>query len=1760
MSIYGYVTTHISPEPVGKSFAIGSQIRLQCTVHSDYTPVRYVYTFRGMVNPNVTIFTAEVIPPNNELIYNCPIAGAIECSLVVYFSSGVSISGKYSFFVHDASIDTRKDDTSIGWTMNKLEEPHLQKTLYEIPWAYDCIFKFPFSSHPSYNNFTMPAGPNDWYLDGNHVGKGGRVRVSVPPTSSHVVSSTAYHKGVYLGNFTVETTIPAATLEPVPPRIELYINKYPHNGAKYNLKDRIVLTQNITLGSSKIHGFIYSYTKTHGNSFESGTLPLNPYAEENEIDVGGSGIYSITLSALDEHNNIIGSDTIQFEVVYQPLTLDFKIIDTLGIENTTYTLERSSSGNVPKKDVLGRIEYKTGRAKRIEWSLFLENNLLIKSENEFIQNGVIDPFTGKTTKDNVHVSNYGLTQVGNYRVDVRVTDYDGVIVSRSKAVKIDYIKSKVNLNIQPTSDYDPLVVQFSKRTSAGLILPGTFNFHSVEFFYSKVDGVSEGSRVLFKSFYGSQGFSEFIPDFEHSFGPGNYKLYAVVKTIHTGSSVPKTEIDQLLLSISVTAIPNANIDFKEREKPPFKIGDRLSLTPNYDSLPIHKIKSITWIYNFGGRSHTITNSNSNGVWEVQKDFIVEWIDAGNFTIQLEAATENKTFKSPVHRYKVYHDIVPSICKIDLVMDPDQQKAVGTSGQEACDYLYQSIQRAMLKNAVYFAPRTWDEAGRVLSVEKRDITSGPQSTPVVSITIPRRISNKREGVESIKYSELPRNPVDTKEDSELQPRPRGVVFCTPKKDNNQVIRLSSADRYTFTDEYGITVTKKGLLHNPIVLYAQNDTDLKLNAFGESTKNKNLDFSQYPFQPYLTLLREDEYNQTSLNKNKFCVVTYDAVTNSSSIRYSPQYIHSIYPFDVDYLKFRRGQDKSTSFMAIQSETVWDTKSPSSIWGRGDMPSENAAIANKTGWSQGSTDLSWENAGSLLLPAKSGSEINKYTSAFYGQPNTGGLDGAVEKYARRAQFESADNLYTKYGIIDTDGVSRSGFTLNNFTIDGAAANALVGVSQTISKTSNNLIPGVNDLIRPVGKSGRYYIFSKQKGIYVWDEYLSKDAISHVMLSGVPENIINLEKIGDLKILESNLQYDSRSGGFSKFPLSSKYFEGASILLNLNYDNETSDSWATTYSTLTSDQGLSLSVTPSQGNDRVIYADPFDNFAFYSTDSYLGFVNLSNRANTFYYIDKKTGQITEGHAGGKTIVHLDKIQALIGSRDVALPLELHPENESQSVAINGKFGNFPFIAETNIVLADHIKPQINSGISKIWVNDASFQKPLSVKFKTKEWIPDRITLCPEQMSNTDSYVNYFLQAEEQKDVSISSAGSDSYEITVLASNIQKNWRDSSGNYVGGAHYITLGLENFPSGRRSSGFRANYHQNNMSELLEKFSTSVVLVDDNDIKTTIENSSVKDDGLITLLDDNLRCKLHITPLISINKIDRVYLDDRGNTVIKSQEKFDIPKSNIPGAGDHNRLSGTDLISSRGDRFYVISNTSDEVTVYGDAVTLLNTVDKVSVSPFIPTYYSIKAVIGDSPSVSELKFKELGQDGRIEFHPFSHSVVRIQGNSITVVYLDKDKLFSTKYYPKIAFSSTELREPGAGSTTATISFYGVYDKDNKVFSRQLPIGARAKDSQFYHLFSDQGLDNEDEIFIKIQSSEDLDTTKEIELKLINNNTGTEVFDSPYLLSKSTIEQVLESDKRLFKATLKRDQEVLEDRFLSVSIKFTAYDKYGNLVEI
>ena len=1626
--------------------------------------------------------------------------------------------------------------------------------------------------------------PNDylstsWLLNGEYItpyysAENGRIIKTILPTMlpetspKNLTANSQTYKWIdhpYYGHIRIYYNQPlGVSIRPtyygVPARSQLSINGYSDDGRQYSVGSIMNLTQKVWRGSKRISSFGYTYSRydDSGNLIESGTLNYDSSSPANAIDFTDVGNYTITLTVTDVDGDVATTDTIAFKLIpAPPLSLKFEIADNSGNKNYNSFITRNPATGVASLSLIARCEALLGAPYSAEYYLdsgagyvFQANRFFEASDTE------IDPFTGQNITKLVCVSNYVFNNPGTYKWKIIVTDYDGRTAESISTFTLSAYPPVLNLDMYPTSDYEPLTVNFKQRSSEGLVRLGTYNLSSVGFYYAKVTNGIQGSKVLFKQF--NSTYSTYIPEFSHSFNsPGDYRLFAVVKD---ANARVEEDLNFMIGEITVTQLPQAVVELTDDGVPPFKIGNTITITPNYGDYPMHKIQNATWRYNFGARSHTIVNSNSLGSWTISNPLVLNWSEAGNFTVQLEILTaKNEVVKSNIMRYKIYNDIVASSYRIEIVMDPDQRAATATSEAAACDSLYNSLIEASKNNSLYFAPRTWDEAGKITNISKTSILRNSTLVPAISITIPKRVSDKKSGVEAIDYSSLLINPIDRKEDNETSPRPRGVVFCTPAKKETNVIRLSAGERYTFVDKHGKTIVKEGLALNPVVLYAQNSQDQNYNAFGSATAIKNLDFSQYPFQPYFTLLREDEYNLTTTSKSKFCAVTYDSLIRDN-LTYSPQYIHSISPFDVNYLKFRRQQNVETSSLEEDSSAnAWETTSSTSNWGRGDIPNNTTTIGDKTGWKQSSVSLTWSNAGSLLLPATSGSESNKYTTQFYGQPNTGGLVGNVEKYARRAQFESADNLYTKYGVVDSGGNSGTRFTLNNFSIDGAASSALIGESQIISKTSSSLVPGLNDIIKPVGKSGRYYAFPKQKRIYLWDDYLSKDVSSYALLGGVSESIINLEKVGDIKILESNLLYNVENNKFTKFPLSPKYFDGSTILLNLNYNNEITN-WATTYSTLTSNQELPLTIDYTKGASKVIYADPFDNFVYYSTSSYIGISNLGDRNNTYYHIDTKTGQITEGSEGSNKFIQLNKAEALINIESAVLPVELHPENEAQSVAVNGLFGNLPFSTSASIVLADHVKPQINGGITKLWVNDPNFNNPLMIKFRTKEWIPDRITLCPEQLIDTDAYVSYFEDAEGQQNVTISNIGSDVYEITVLAENLQESWKASSGNYASGTHFITLGLETFPSGKRSNGYRANYHQNNMRELIDNFSTNVVLVDNRQIRTTITNSTTRSDGTTTLLDDNLTCSLNVLAINTVSNIDSVYLNESGNTVIKSQTSFNVFETALAESGSYNRFSGNSLITSNGDIFTVLSNTETEITLYGNCLDQMQSVDRVSIAPFIPTYYIIKTSLGESSSINKLKFKQLTSGGQIKFESFAHAIKRIQGNNIVIEYLDENKSFSVKYYPKLVFTNVGTNDLSAGSTTATISFYGIYDADTKVFSRQLSIGARAKDSQFYHIFSDSGLDDEDEIFIQIQTSDDLDITKEITLKLINNNTGAEVFESPYLFSESAIEQVIDDNKTLFKAILKRDQDTLAESLLDVSIEFSAYDKYGNLVEI
>lgn len=1536
-------------------------------------------------------------------------------------------------------------------------------------------------------------------------------------------------------------------------------------------------------------------------------IEVTGYDEEqdfNEVSLNEAGLFKFIYKVLVWNPDINDDEWINLE--YNK-SFAARYSSSIEVGNVTfYDEENTSGGYVPRVflnrgtneivchiGLLERQDGTYGHATKFTWTIDADSYTYVDTVSKRTGED-IDPTTGELLLDTDSFIRYNFTSSSiTYTVSCAVTEInpDAIEHTRSSDISFDYYRPTLNIKTTLVDQYSPLSITFEPMPPKTLLVDaGTYNIKKIELYRKWEDG---GYNVILSKSYESTDWDNYpdenpsdITDLtgftytETVDKVGTHKFFARIWDYDSEFTIDLPE-DQGYYQFDeryLIKIPDLLLSFSEDIAPPYKITDSINLTPSFamadgSEFPLSKITKLEWISNDVTFNETITNNWKREIWSIEVPKNLFFSEVASYSMFCRATLYNGlTYTSSTHYYKIYNDIAPSEYAIDIAMDPDQLSRLSpdTTKEAARDYLYDAIELAMRSNKVYFAPRTWPEAGLISSITKYPLHSNSleYDNYYVRIYVKHRVSTFLNGMEDLSYDSLPVNPVDTAEPIGGTVNPRGVIFCTPTSDNPEVIRLSAAERISIIDKYtGTRVYKEGLALHPIVMYAQNDntTYNSLNVFGPVAP-ASFDFSQSPFQPWLTLLNQAEYENSISKQYKFYAITYDAVYRTAKFDYKPQYIHSIKPFDVDYLKFRKYQNQETSSYIYNNSTAWNTYDPASTsiaWGRGDL-SSTTDIGKRKGWIYNGSKLTWLQAGSILLSATEGDDKDKFTT-FYGQPNVSGVWGNAEKYARMAYFESLDNVYTRYGILDSAGSIKNCNNVCNYQILGAAVDAIVGENTILSNISQYMNTKSVTIIQPITQSNRYVVFVKGNKIYLWDDYLSQDFANYTLLPKISENIYNVNKIGDLKIEEKNFIVESNNSitTILNFPLATKFFSGKTVLLNLNYTDPKAN-FKTTYSSLNEDQNISINITYASTNSKIIYADLFDKFIYYTTSSAIGIANLGEN-NTYYMVDTETGQIIENSSQKDSTLVINKAQIIMDNETATIPVELNPENGAQTIYIAGFFGNMPFENYSHIILNDRIKPIIN-GKKKICNNEYEFGKPIEIKFRTKGWIPDKIMICPTQLEET-AYNIYFSQATAETDITIDNIGQDNYEITVRKSGLETAWMGTNNLYIDGTHYLALGLENYPTGSKSNGFRANYQQNTSSEIMEKFATSITLVRDSRINIDIKNAATVG-GIKTLINDYIQFNISIDVafIISVENIEvnNIYIDSNDNTIITYNNTFENlfgKPANIENYSFINRLANHDMIDNNGKRYTVIGNTLKDIIILGNHQSDIEAATKIAINSFIPYYYQVNSSLYASSDIIALEFKNL-DDYKINFYDVVNNVKRIKGNMINITLLDQNKEFSFAYNTLLNFGEILDHDMTAGATDISIGFYAKFDATNKIFSKKYDMGARSIDSQFYHIFDKKYQETDENIYIRIKSSEDLDTSKEITLKFINSTTLEEISNWSFSNKKTgslEITQVLENDKTIFKAILSKDLDLVYQDLLSVNIELTAYDKYGNFIE-
>ena len=459
-------------------------------------------------------------------------------------------------------------------------------------------------------------------------------------------------------------------------------------------------------------------------------------------------------------------------------------------------------------------------------------------------------------------------------------------------------------------------------------------------------------------------------------------------------------------------------------------------------------------------------------------------------------------------------------------------AEGNAEETYRNRLYDTIVAGMKDSTLYFAPRQWNEAGKILSASLTYRTG----KPVVEIELPKRVSTFFKGVEGYGIYDLPR----ISDELLTANMPTGCIFATPQKDGAEVIRLSAANPIELYDSsWGASVSKEGLSSHPVILFAQSNNtsstyktqSYKLNAFGALMESKspfiptNLAFDYVPFKPYMMLLQKDEMLAQADGDYKFFAVTYDAVEKQNKLEYKASHIHFVNPFDINSLKFRNRQDYDTTYYEEISGTLFTKEAVALVptppaghtrWGVSDVVNKSGTITgasatytkDRQSWSLipslnfSSLTLTYQQAGTLFLKAidtptlkgdnwqynntftayiASANETTSYTT-FNGQPYNWGVGGDTSGYCTKAMFKSFNNVFSNYGMNPPN--TSNYYSINDFQLWGEAGSALVGVNQSLDIGSQKIITKMYDSIKSISNNNRNIVFTWDNNIYIYDQ----------------------------------------------------------------------------------------------------------------------------------------------------------------------------------------------------------------------------------------------------------------------------------------------------------------------------------------------------------------------------------------------------------------------------------------------------------------------------------------------------------------------------------------------------------------------------------------------------------------------------------------------------------------------------------------------------
>lgn len=1056
-------------------------------------------------------------------------------------------------------------------------------------------------------------------------------------------------------------------------------------------------------------------------------------------------------------------------------------------------------------------------------------------------------------------------------------------------------------------------------------------------------------------------------------------------------------------------------------------------------------------------------------------------------------------------------------KITVEMENDSLEVINIVDKDKSsrDALYFVILNALKTSKLYFAPRGWGEAGQISKVERVN----KNGFPMVELELPKRVSKYYKGMEEFGIYDLIN--YDNCYVFNNIIRPYGCVFSAINKKNIDVIRLYSANKITFEDpKWGNTVEKDGIGDCPIILFAQSSREID---FQYSTiynqQNINNNFEQFSFNPFLTLLRQDEFMCNADSTYRFLALTYDATKYNDKLEYYPSHVHYISPFDIDSLKFRDRQDLSTRFYWLEKTDLFT--SPSG-WGTGDIlnkVSGSLSLSGRPSWTSEGVPYDYKTTGSLFLKAVSGSliisstsgymeeqfnsidETIAYSDLFKGVPTNIGVSGDWSSYYKRAFLSSMNHVFSNYGSEyasrSSSSVQRSYYSINDYQFHGFVGDACMGVQRPLEINAKNLLNAQIDIISKISNNNRYIVFASTNKLYLYDQYFNTELGPYKVVDSFKDfnigdediyNVTNVPKIkvryfqpsvsgiGDFKnTVDIN---PPKNNIVTNIPYSSKYFGGDNIVVNTNYYDQ-QGSWqvlggklGNVYSKQNAqnlidvnsiDFGVGVDVIRDETESKIFSFAVDENKIFFTSQTAIGISTLGE--NSYYYkVNKNDYSISEEMYGASRFNIND--QSSQKEKNVFY-VHLNPENTRQTVMIKGNREGVSFNVSSSIYLSDIIKPVLNYGNNKILIEKDALVKNVNFMFSTRGWFPDKAKVCITKLKTIDDYQSYFKQAFPILDMKTKeyngqyeSAGV--VDIAILKDNV-------------GSHCFTLGLEHRPlASQFSDKFSANYLQNDIDELTNNFSSNFIIINESDItvNTKVERTSKN----IIIIKPSIRC------LTIKATLENVRYDQQLNmTIIKYNypQRDNLEISGIK-ADNNRRYCGCTLCfmkSTRMSRYIICDSTETELFVNGNmsSYLFLDEAEKIlCIAPFIPKYILIYNKIGNESNQGNLQdilFNESKLKTSLGNSPvssifnveFNGTPYAVENASFCVDLIDSpsDFVYTTQHNVNVINSSIGGMIENVDNYAECMLYYK-YDVPTQIFSQPIGNASLTSGYEFFNM--------------------------------------------------------------------------------------------------